>query len=51
LQTETGDHAKFVVTGTASAYLLWAMKIKPLWAGFVIPAQLVLAPRPPCDPR
>jgi hypothetical protein len=26
LQAETEDHAKFVVTGTASAYLLWAMK-------------------------
>jgi ATP-dependent DNA ligase len=47
LQAETEDHAKFVVTGTAPAYLLWAMKIKPLWAGFVISAQPVLASRPP----
>jgi bifunctional non-homologous end joining protein LigD len=31
----------------ASAYLLPAMKIKPLPAGFVVPAQPVKAPRPP----
>jgi hypothetical protein len=49
LQAETEDHAKFVVTGIASAYLLFAMKIKPLWAGFVIPAQPVLASGPPCS--
>jgi hypothetical protein len=30
MQAEAEDHAKFVVTGIASAYLLPAMKIKPL---------------------
>jgi hypothetical protein len=39
--------AKFVVTSTASAYLLPAMKVNPLPAGFVIRAQLVKAPKPP----
>jgi ATP-dependent DNA ligase len=45
LQTEAEDHGKFVVTGTASAYLLPAMKIPRLPAGFVVPAQPV--PKPP----
>jgi bifunctional non-homologous end joining protein LigD len=47
LQAEAEEHAKFVVAGTASAYLLRAMKIKPLPAGFVIPAQPIKASRPP----
>jgi bifunctional non-homologous end joining protein LigD len=47
LQAEPEDHAKFVVTGTASAYLLRAMKFKPLPVGFVAPAQPVKAPEPP----
>jgi ATP-dependent DNA ligase len=49
LQAEAETHAtcKFVVTGAASPYLLRAMKIKPLPAGFVIPAQPVLASKPP----
>jgi hypothetical protein len=33
--------------GIASAYLLPAMKINPLPAGFVVPAQPVKAPKPP----
>jgi hypothetical protein len=33
------DDPKFVVTGIASAYLLWAMKIKSLPAEFAIPGQ------------
>jgi hypothetical protein len=41
VQSEAGDHAKFVVTGIASAYLFGAMKIRPLSTGFVIPAQPV----------
>jgi hypothetical protein len=44
-----GD-AKFVVTGIASAYLLPAMKINALRAGFVIPAQPVMALKPPSGP-
>jgi hypothetical protein len=44
---EVKDHAKFVVTGMASAYLLPAMKINPLPAGFIVPAQPVKAPKPP----
>jgi bifunctional non-homologous end joining protein LigD len=40
-------HADFVVTGTALAYLLPAMKINPLPAGFVVPAQPIKAPKPP----
>jgi ATP-dependent DNA ligase len=47
LQAEAGDHAKFVDTCTASAYLLRAMKFKPLPAGFVIPAQPIKASKPP----
>jgi hypothetical protein len=47
LQAEAEDHAKFVVTATALAYLLPAMKINPLPAGFVVPAQPVLASKPP----
>jgi hypothetical protein len=47
LQAEAEDHAKFVVTGIASAYLLRAMNINPLPAGFVIPAQPVKASKPP----
>jgi hypothetical protein len=47
LRAEAEDHAKFVVTGTAPAYLLPAMKINPLPAGFVVPAQPVKAPEPP----
>jgi ATP-dependent DNA ligase len=47
LQAEAEDHAKFVVTGTAWAYLLAAMKIKRLPDGFVIPAQPVKATNPP----
>jgi hypothetical protein len=44
---EAEGHAKFVVTCTVSAYLLQAMKIKRLPAGFVVPAQPVKAPKPP----
>jgi ATP-dependent DNA ligase len=47
LPAEAEDHAKFVVTGTASAYLVPAMKINPLPAGFVVPAQPVKASNPP----
>jgi hypothetical protein len=47
LQAEAEDHAKFVVTGSVSAYLSLAMKINPLPAGFVVPAQPVKAPKPP----
>jgi ATP-dependent DNA ligase len=47
LQAKVEDHTKFVVTSTASAYLLPAMKINPLPAGFVVPAQPVKAPKPP----
>jgi ATP-dependent DNA ligase len=47
VQGEAEDHAKFVVTGFASAYLLPAMKVNPLPASFVIPAQPVLASKPP----
>jgi bifunctional non-homologous end joining protein LigD len=47
LQAEAEDHAKFVVTGIASAYLLPAMKVNPLPAGFVVPAQPVKASKPP----
>jgi hypothetical protein len=39
LQAEGDGHAKFVVAGAASAYLLPAMKINPLPAGFIVPAQ------------
>jgi ATP-dependent DNA ligase len=44
---EAEDHAKFVVAATASAYLLRAMKINPLPAGFAVPAQAIEASRPP----
>jgi hypothetical protein len=37
LQVEAEDHVTFVVTDSASVYLLRAMKIKPLPVGFVIP--------------
>jgi bifunctional non-homologous end joining protein LigD len=47
LQAEAEDQAKFVVTSTASAYLLGAMKFNSLPAGFVIPAQPVKASNPP----
>jgi ATP-dependent DNA ligase len=47
LQAEGEDHAKFIVTGIASAYLVQAMKINSLPAGFVIPARPVLASKPP----
>jgi ATP-dependent DNA ligase len=47
LPAEAEDQANFVVTGTASAYLPCTMKIKRLPAGFIIPAQPVLASRPP----
>jgi hypothetical protein len=47
LQAEAEDHARFVVTGTASTYLPPAMKIKHLPAGFVVSAQPVKAPKPP----
>jgi bifunctional non-homologous end joining protein LigD len=47
LRAKVEDHAKFVVNGFASAYLLPAMTINPLPAGFVIPAQPVLASKPP----
>jgi ATP-dependent DNA ligase len=47
LQAEVEDRAKFVVTATASAYLLRTMKINPLPAGFVVPAQRVKASKPP----
>jgi bifunctional non-homologous end joining protein LigD len=50
LQAEAGDDAKFVVSGTAPAYLLPAMKISRLPAGFVMPARPVLASKPPCGP-
>ncbi len=35
MQADAEDHAKFAVCGTASAYLLRAMKINPVPAGFV----------------
>jgi ATP-dependent DNA ligase len=47
LQAEAEDHAKSVVTGTASPYPHTAMKINPISAGFVVPAQPVKAPKPP----
>ncbi len=47
MQAEVDDHAKFVVAAAASAYLLPAMKINPLPAGFVVPAQPVRASKPP----
>jgi bifunctional non-homologous end joining protein LigD len=47
LQAKAEDHAKFFVTGIASAYLFPAMKINPLPAGFVVPAQPVKARKPP----
>jgi bifunctional non-homologous end joining protein LigD len=47
LQAQAEDHAKFVDTGIASAYLLRAMKFKPLLAGFIVPAQPVKASEPP----
>jgi ATP-dependent DNA ligase len=47
LQTEAENHAKFVVTGTALAYLPPAMKTNPLPTGLVVPAQPVKAPKPP----
>jgi hypothetical protein len=47
LQAETEHDVKFVVTGTASAYLLGAMRIEPLPAWFVIPAQPLKAAKPP----
>jgi hypothetical protein len=47
LQAEAEDHAKFVVPGTPSAYLLGAMKFNSLPAGFIIPAQPVMASKPP----
>jgi hypothetical protein len=37
VQAEAGDHAKFVVNGIASAYLLHAMKFKSLPAGSLSP--------------
>jgi bifunctional non-homologous end joining protein LigD len=47
LQAAAEDHAEFVVTGTASAYLRRAMKFKPHPAGFVVPARPVKASTPP----
>jgi ATP-dependent DNA ligase len=47
LQAEAEDHAKFVVTGFASAYLPPAMTINPLPTGFFVPAQPVKAAKPP----
>jgi ATP-dependent DNA ligase len=47
LQAEAEDHAKFVVTGFASAYLPPAMTINPLPTGFIVPAQPVKAAKPP----
>jgi ATP-dependent DNA ligase len=47
LWAEAEDDAKFVVAGTASAYLLRTMKINPLPTGFIIPAQPVKASKPP----
>jgi hypothetical protein len=42
-RAEAEDHAKFVVTGIASAYLPPAMKINPLPAPTVNPKQLSIA--------
>jgi hypothetical protein len=50
LQAEAEDHAKFIVTGIASASPLQAMKINPFPAGFVVPAQPVKAPKLPSAP-
>jgi bifunctional non-homologous end joining protein LigD len=47
LEAEAEDHDKFVVTGTASGLSSPGMKIIPLPAGFVVPAQPVEAPKPP----
>jgi hypothetical protein len=44
---EAEGHAKLVVAATASAYLLRAMKINPLPAGFAVPAEAIEASRPP----
>jgi hypothetical protein len=40
LQAKAEDHAKFVVTGIASAHLLQATGINPLPAGFVVTLKL-----------
>jgi bifunctional non-homologous end joining protein LigD len=50
LQADAQGDAKFIVTGTGAAYPLGAMNIKPLPVGFVIPAQPVLASKPPSGP-
>jgi ATP-dependent DNA ligase len=50
LQAEAEDHAKFVVTGAALAYLLGAMKINPLPTGFIVPARPVWSSKPPSGP-
>jgi hypothetical protein len=50
LQGEAEDHAKFVVTGTAPAYLLPAMKINHFPAGFVVPAEPIKSLSPPSGP-
>jgi hypothetical protein len=47
LQAQAEGHAKVVVAGVASAYFSPAMKINPLPAGFVVPAQPVKALKPP----
>jgi bifunctional non-homologous end joining protein LigD len=46
LQAEAQGHAQFVVTRTASAYFS-PMKFNSFPAGFIIPAQPVLASKPP----
>jgi hypothetical protein len=47
LRAEAEEHAKFVVAGAALAYLPQAMSLNRLPAGFSVPAQPVLASRPP----
>jgi bifunctional non-homologous end joining protein LigD len=49
-ELQAGAERHAIVTGAAAAYPLRAMNVKPLPAGFVIPAQPVLASKPPSGP-
>jgi len=50
LQARAGDYARFVVGATAREPIFLSMRLKRIPAGFIVPAQPVVASKPPSGP-
>ena len=50
MQARAGDYARFVVGATAREPIFLSMRLKRIPAGFIVPAQPVVASKPPSGP-